>query len=477
MNPVLRALGWDTENLNEVDPEFEDSGGGKVDYCLRHRGRDLVLIEVKRASADLTQHQGQLLRYAFGIGVELAALTNGLDWWLYLPMKGGRSFEGRRFARIDFRSQDAPAASGALTRFLDRDTTVRGGTLEEAEREFERRESDELVRAALPNAWATALADQRLRDLLAHHVRESVGVHPNADTIVEFLQSKGAAPAPPPSPTDGISLEQENAPEPPSQPPTAGGGATFKGQRFSAFWLDGARHEASNWRGMLQAVCEQLANEAGGAFGERVAHLRGRTRVYFSNSPDDLYRPLEIGNSGFYAEGNLSADDCVRLARRTLEAVRGSDLGFQIEAEARAETGAQKTRPTPPTPRRSTSLQRSASSVPAEPASFAGRRIAAFWLDNSRYEVASWPLMVRRLSEHLIAEAGPMFAARVETVRGRTRRYFSHEPEDLTHPRALANSNLHVEGNLGPDSAVRVAKLTLKAVRGSDDGFRIELAE
>ena len=97
VNPTLRALGWNTDNLDEVDPEFADSGGGKVDYCLRYQGRDLVLIEVKRAGVDLSQHQEQLLRYAFGLGVELAALTNGLDWWLYLAMKGGRSFEGRRF--------------------------------------------------------------------------------------------------------------------------------------------------------------------------------------------------------------------------------------------------------------------------------------------------------------------------------------------------------------------------------------------
>ena len=43
VNPTLRALGWNTDNLDEVDPEFEDSRGGKVDYCLRYQGTALVL--------------------------------------------------------------------------------------------------------------------------------------------------------------------------------------------------------------------------------------------------------------------------------------------------------------------------------------------------------------------------------------------------------------------------------------------------
>ena len=187
VNPTLRALGWNTDNLAEVDPEFEDGGGGKVDYCLRHRGRNLVLIEVKRASADLGPHQGQLLQYAFGLGVELAALTNGLDWWLYLPMKGGRSFEGRRFARIDFRTQDAGEATASLNRFLNRDEVASGATLKEAEDEFERQERDQHVRAAMPQAWSRVLGDAPLHELLALEVERIAGHRPSPNAVAAFL--------------------------------------------------------------------------------------------------------------------------------------------------------------------------------------------------------------------------------------------------------------------------------------------------
>ena len=79
MNPVIGALAWNVFDPNEVDREYSVRGG-YVDYCLRSQARNLVLIEVKRAGADLTKHQEQLLRYAFDEGALLAVLTDGLVW-------------------------------------------------------------------------------------------------------------------------------------------------------------------------------------------------------------------------------------------------------------------------------------------------------------------------------------------------------------------------------------------------------------
>ena len=422
VNPTLRALGWDTDNLDEVDPEFGDGGGGKVDYCLRHRGRNLVLIEAKRASEELANHQGQLLHYAFGLGVYLAALTNGLDWWLYLPMKGGRPFEERRFARIDFREPDAAAAAAALNRFLNRDEVASGATLKEAEDEFERQEREQEIRAVMPDAWGRLLGDQRLHDLFAQMVEEVSGHRPNPQTLGEFLrgmpggraallddpvepqpvnggdsadeaQSTATAASPftagqrgRPSPADlvvallhevGTPLHyreierrlresgkfeaggkdpadtllgrffndarlhrtgrgtyallasgeaspiptdqgsQNASPDGPAMPdPT-----TFTGRSPAAFWLGGTRYEAARWRAVLQGVCGLMAAESGVGFGDQVAHIRGRTRLYFSRQPEDLFRAVSIEGSNWFVEGNLNANDCVRFARRVLVVV------------------------------------------------------------------------------------------------------------------------------------------------------------
>ncbi len=188
VNTVIGELGWDTLDRDEVAREYSVRGG-RVDYCLRSQAGNLVLIEVKRAGTDLTEHQEQLLRYAFDEGAPLAVLTDGLVWWLYLPT-AGTSWEQRLFFRVNFREEQPDASAAALYRFLNRDGVVSGAAQGEAEREFESQERDRRVRAALQDAWQRVLGDPNslLRDLLAEAVQEIAGHQPDQDMIADFLQ-------------------------------------------------------------------------------------------------------------------------------------------------------------------------------------------------------------------------------------------------------------------------------------------------
>ena len=107
VDPILEDLGWRLRDPDEVVPEYPVRGG-IVDYCLRSNGRNLVLLEAKRAGSDLTGHQEQLLGYAFAEHAPLAALTNGIQWWLYLPRADG-DWEQRRFFSLDLRSGSVPS--------------------------------------------------------------------------------------------------------------------------------------------------------------------------------------------------------------------------------------------------------------------------------------------------------------------------------------------------------------------------------
>jgi len=340
INPVLRALGWDTSNLEEVDPEFSDRSGGQVDYSLRANRRDLVLLEAKRARERLDGHQDQLLGYAFRLGVQLAVLTNGLDWWLYLPMVPERTWEERRFRTVDFRTLRAPESAAELDRFLNRDRVVTGDALREAREEFESRERERRSRAALQDAWEEVLADPDglLRDLLAKTVGEMTGHPPDPDAIVEFLRSVSGLGGPDTDPLPERSTRRRRNPRKTATAPISAEGnsdavglSSFTGHTPVAFWLDGDRHEVKRWKAVLQGVCVVLAAQSGERFGELVADLHGTKRVYFSRRPDDLVEPLAIANSGFFVESHFSANDCVRRAREALVAVRGSDDGFSIE--------------------------------------------------------------------------------------------------------------------------------------------------
>ena len=348
--PVLDALGWDCWDGNEVTPEFEVRGG-RVDYCLQVPGQRLVLIEVKRTGTDLTGHQEQLLRYAFDEGVPLAALTDGRVWWLYLSTAAG-NWEQRRFFSIDFRQQEAATAAAALERFLSREGVASGTALREAQREFESQERDRRVRASLQEAWKQVLSDPDglLRDLLAETVKEISGHDPDPETVAGFLRgisgsgsTEAERPDPPPR-TEGRRSRRRQAgrqvaaapatpaSEAASSAETTGAPTSSSSEsRRLAFQLDGERYEVRSWRRMLVRLSEELTKEAGSAFSERVANVRGRKRPYFSSSAADLREPLQIPGTDIYVEGNVSAAQAERIARLTLTAVRGSDDGFDIE--------------------------------------------------------------------------------------------------------------------------------------------------
>ena len=407
VNPVLRALGWDTENLDEVDPEYSDRSGGRVDYCLRGRGRNLVLVEVKSAGTDLDRHQEQLLRYAFGVGVPLAVLTNGLNWWLYLPVVRGRTWEERRFARVDFWKQDAAGAAADLDRFLNRDASVSGAAFDEAELEFQHQVRDRDVRALLPEAWGRVLRDPRVHDLLVTKVEELSGHPPARETVAGFLRGISGGVSVVATPTASL--------QPPVSEPAE---ATTSGQRAAA---------------TRQKRMEDLLGP----------EKHDWEYVRAGHAPDGVQS---------VSGAQLKAYHVLRDRRTGNEVVVGR--GEMIKYAGVEPPGTAKGR------------RKSPSVSPA-----------AFVLDGVRHEVPSWRQMLVRLSEELVRKEGPAFTERVLPLRGRKRAYFSRQPGDLFEPLRIAGSDLYVEGNLSALRAQQIARLTLVAVRGSDDGFDIELAE
>ncbi len=96
--PLLYSLGWDIYDRSEVKPEYRTSRG-LVDYALFLRNKVVVFLEIKKPSENLHYHEDQLLRYAYSEGVRLACLTNGKDWWFYLPLEEG-PWEKRKFLEV-----------------------------------------------------------------------------------------------------------------------------------------------------------------------------------------------------------------------------------------------------------------------------------------------------------------------------------------------------------------------------------------
>jgi predicted type IV restriction endonuclease len=86
IDPILTALGWNLENIDEVRHEYKRRPqDNPVDYALFQNGMACLLIEAKSLEQDLSDDKwvSQNVAYAAVVGVEWCVLTNGDEWRIY----------------------------------------------------------------------------------------------------------------------------------------------------------------------------------------------------------------------------------------------------------------------------------------------------------------------------------------------------------------------------------------------------------
>ena len=88
IDPILRALGWDTTNVRLVEPERMVANKQKLDYLLKDfQGKIRSVVEAKKLgeSLDKLGHVGALIGYAFSLKPKNFFITDGLNWHYYSP--------------------------------------------------------------------------------------------------------------------------------------------------------------------------------------------------------------------------------------------------------------------------------------------------------------------------------------------------------------------------------------------------------
>ena len=108
IDPLLRALGWNTADPALVVPEYK-SGGGSADYALLGNGKPLMMVEAKRLGTLLGDVVGQVIGYCLIQGTEHFAVSDGSRWEVYETRKKG---EHRRQADRRLRSVEAGPRGG-----------------------------------------------------------------------------------------------------------------------------------------------------------------------------------------------------------------------------------------------------------------------------------------------------------------------------------------------------------------------------
>ncbi len=85
IEPILRALGWDLEDLDEVRCEYKlKQADNPVDYALFVHGGLRLLVEAKALGENLSKYAHQIMGYAGVAGiVEWIVLTDGNEYRIY----------------------------------------------------------------------------------------------------------------------------------------------------------------------------------------------------------------------------------------------------------------------------------------------------------------------------------------------------------------------------------------------------------
>ena len=82
IDPLLRELGWNTEDPALVMPEYR-LGKGHADYALLHNGKPVIMVEAKKLGTPLHEAASQGIGYCIEDGIGYFAVTDGGQWEIY----------------------------------------------------------------------------------------------------------------------------------------------------------------------------------------------------------------------------------------------------------------------------------------------------------------------------------------------------------------------------------------------------------
>ncbi|MDQ2794734.1 MAG: hypothetical protein M3Y12_12115 [Bacteroidota bacterium] len=88
IDPILRALGWDTANVRMVEPERMVENKQSLDYVLKDADGGIgAIIEAKKLgeSLDKLGHVGALIGYAYSLKPQSFFITDGINWHCFSP--------------------------------------------------------------------------------------------------------------------------------------------------------------------------------------------------------------------------------------------------------------------------------------------------------------------------------------------------------------------------------------------------------
>ena len=105
--PFIRALGYNTQDLSEVYPEYAILNMDAVDLAILREGEPIIFLEAKKASERLsTKHWKQLFEYFNADKARIGILTNGIEYRFYTDSAKQNIMDNEPFLTINLRDLD-----------------------------------------------------------------------------------------------------------------------------------------------------------------------------------------------------------------------------------------------------------------------------------------------------------------------------------------------------------------------------------
>ena len=305
--PLLKRLGWNTEDPDQIYPQMEMSEDKRntVDYALQIDGKSKVFIEAKQWNTTLDKgHEAQLLGYynAAREKPELTVLTSGRQWRLYLrPVKRRRRGQEpalRLFRVFDIVKDEPAEVENDFKRFLSRKRMVSiDSIVTAAAKRHKEIERVETVRSALRNAL-DEMANKRdtLGEVLTALVEKTnPEIHPSEDLVNQFIRSR---------------VMEITVVSPSKLKPTS---FTFRANGKKQ------RIDVSSWSQLKTEFCNLMAELQADNFNDTVLEKLGDW--FYKSEPNDKSH-MRIGETGISVNDRRSEKAVRELSLKLLAAFR-----------------------------------------------------------------------------------------------------------------------------------------------------------
>ena len=282
--PILRSLGWDDTDANEVGFEYSVGGkkGGRVDIALRSGGRVVALIEAKAPREDLTRHVEQVLGYAYHEGVDICVLTTGLEWHLFLPRERGKPLS-RQFAVLDLMNDSVERLTEDLNAFLQKEALATGQAEAKAQLVLKAKLEAAQLEKEIPEIWKTMLdgPDEELVELIGSRVYKKLNLRPGKDQVIAAMLG---APLPVASTAADRATGANRAPS----------------RRPVAFTLWGVRHPVTTRKAIFAQVVDLLYEWHATEFDSLLEPIGRASEAYVTLDPDEWLFPRRVKSSRYF---------------------------------------------------------------------------------------------------------------------------------------------------------------------------------